>query len=104
MKIKITQAIQYVVNQQIDCVPMACCPPQWAPVLNTVANSADASQSSDVSLWSLSGCPWPFQHQGLMVAVAHMHRGANLCSVKEHGCPPADGEQCPPFPNPSDYA
>lgn len=73
-------------------------------MLNTVANSADPSQSSDVSLWSLSGYPWPFQCQGLMVSIAQMYVGAKLCTLKEHGCSPADWERCPPFPDPSDYA
>lgn len=101
MKIKITPAIWYVINQQILCVAHGMVLPQWTPMLNTVGNSADPSQSSDVSLWNMPGCPWPLQCQGLMVGVAI---GAKFCALKEHGCPPADSEHYPPFPSPSDYA
>lgn len=104
MKIKITPAIRYVINQQILCVAHGMLLPRWTPMLNTAANSADPSQNSDVSLWSMPGCPWPFQCQGIMVGVAHINIGAKLCTLKEHGCPHADWECCPPFPDPSDYA
>lgn len=52
-------------------------------MLNTAANSADPSQNSDVSLWSMPGCPWPFQCQGIMVGVAHINIRAKLCTLKE---------------------
>lgn len=44
------------------------------------------------------------QRHGLMARIAPMHIGAKLCALTEHGCPSADWEQCPPFPNPSGYA